>query len=204
MSQGPATRPILIVTMLILATSQLIAVNRNHFYSEWQMTTLRDFLCLFYVFFKCWRSSVALRRRSLRHIVNQALVVFLLGFISVICVQCNCERLGRCCATLCPPVYCACLLYWWSIFSLPHAIAQGVMWLLWSVSLSVCHHANWWYRWSRSIYNSVLDVNNGNRRCWDSPFGFGSVRQRRFFIFGCFDPKGHHQKIEPSSSDCIS
>ena len=98
------------------------------------------------------------------------LVVFLLGSVSVICVQCNCKHLGRCCcATLCPPVCCACLLYWWSIFSLPHAIAQGVMWLLWSVSLSVCHHANWWYRRSRSIYNSALDVNNGNRQCWDNP-----------------------------------
>ena len=50
MSQGPATRPILIVAMSFLVASWLDAVDRNNFYSERQTTTLRDFLRLFYVF----------------------------------------------------------------------------------------------------------------------------------------------------------
>ena len=59
---------------VIFGRIELVTVNRNRFYCERQTTTLRDFLRLFHVFLKCRRSSVMLRHRSLRHIVNQALL----------------------------------------------------------------------------------------------------------------------------------
>ena len=70
MSQGPATRPFIVV-MSFLVASQLVAVYRNCFYSDWQLATLCNFIRHFHVFLKWRRSYIASHRRSLLHTRSQ-------------------------------------------------------------------------------------------------------------------------------------